>query len=69
MKRIEWQRLVRLGLAELGLLPDEFWGLTPIELMLMAGDSPAREALTRAGLEELVARFPDRPERAAREEE
>lgn len=61
MKRIAWHRLMRLGLAQMGLRPDEFWNLTPAELMLMAGSGEGREALTRSGLEELAARFPDAP--------
>lgn len=61
MKRIAWHRLMRLGLVQLGLRPGEFWSLTPAELMLMAGGGTGQEALTRAGLEALAARFPDEP--------
>jgi uncharacterized phage protein (TIGR02216 family) len=61
--RIAWPRLMRLGLVRLGLTPEVFWNLTPAELMLMAGGGTGREALTRAGLSELVARFPDTPRR------
>jgi len=61
MNGIAWPELMRLGLTRLGLAPDVFWKLTPVELMLMAGggDGGSREALTRSGLEDLVARFPD----------
>jgi uncharacterized phage protein (TIGR02216 family) len=59
--RVAWVRLMRVGLVELGLPPEVFWGLTPAELMLMAGLEPNRSAvLTKAGLDELMARFPDR---------
>lgn len=59
MSRIAWPRLMQLGLVHLGLSPDTFWNLTPAELMLMSGRCNGREALTRAGLDELAARFPD----------
>jgi uncharacterized phage protein (TIGR02216 family) len=61
MTRIAWGGLMRLGMVELRLAPEVFWGLTPSELMLIAGVGPARAAMTRAGLEALLARFPDRP--------
>ena len=61
MTEIAWPRLMRLGLVHLGLSPEQFWNLTPAELMLMAGGEPGRAALSRAGLEELAARFPDAP--------
>jgi uncharacterized phage protein (TIGR02216 family) len=60
MTRIDWAGLMRLGLVELRLAPEVFWSLTPGELMLIAGIGP-RPALTRAGLAELLARFPDGP--------
>jgi uncharacterized phage protein (TIGR02216 family) len=59
--RVAWVRLMRIGLVELKLSPDAFWSLTPAELMLMAGlDAGTGAALTRASLDELMARFPDR---------
>jgi len=59
MTRIAWGGLMRLGMAELRLTPEVFWSLTPAELMLIAGVGPGRAALTRAGLDDLLARFPD----------
>lgn len=60
MNRIAWPKLMRLGMVELGLPPDVFWSLTPAELYLMAGnDATTGGALNRAGLEDLLARFPD----------
>ena len=63
MTRIAWGGLMRLGMVELRLAPEVFWGLTPAELMLLAGIGPERAEMTRAGLEELLARFPDGPRR------
>ncbi len=67
MSRIAWAKLMRLGMVDLGLPPAAFWDLTPAELLLLAGVQEDRAALTRAGLDELVRRFPDaargRPER------
>jgi uncharacterized phage protein (TIGR02216 family) len=63
--RIAWARLMQLGLVRLGLAPDVFWSLTPAELMLLAGMDGGHAALTRAGLEELAARFPDGPRQRA----
>ena len=61
MSRIDWARLMRLGLVEMGLRPAEFWDLTPAELMLLAGiDGRGATAMTRSGLDALMARFPDR---------
>lgn len=58
-ERVAWPQLMRLGLQQLGLAPDVFWNLTPAELMLMAGVSDAPGGLSRSGLAELEARFPD----------
>jgi uncharacterized phage protein (TIGR02216 family) len=67
MKRIAWPGLMRLGLVRLGLSPEVFWGLTPAELMLMAGQGTETGSMSRAGLAALAARFPDRS-RAGRAE-
>lgn len=57
---IDWGGLMRLGLHQLRLTPDQFWALTPVELMLMAGISPGvTPTLTRARLDALCAQFPD----------
>ena len=60
MRRIAWPGLMRLGLVRLGLTPEVFWGLTPAELMLMAGQGGEAGSMTRAGLAALAARFPDK---------
>lgn len=61
MSRIAWAKLMRAGVVEMGLSPEAFWALTPAELMLMAGQETGR-TMTRAGLDALIARFPDRME-------
>jgi uncharacterized phage protein (TIGR02216 family) len=53
---------MRLGLVELRLPPEVFWQLTPAELLFLAGyDAQSADVLGRAGLEALMARFPDKP--------
>lgn len=63
MKRdggFNWPELMLVGLHQLRLKPDEFWNLTPAELLVMAGAvKPASHILTRSGLNELCALFPD----------
>lgn len=59
MNRIAWPQLMRLGLAELRLPPDTFWSLTPVELMLLAGQGNQPAPLSRSGFRDLAARYPD----------
>ena len=59
MKRIAWDGLMRLGLQRLGLSPDVFWDLTPVELMLIAGEIGAPQIMSRTAFADLAARFPD----------
>jgi uncharacterized phage protein (TIGR02216 family) len=63
MTRIVWPQLMRLGYLQLGLTPEVFWDLTPAELMLLAGIEGVPAALSRSGLLDLAARFPDKPRR------
>ncbi|MGV6839073.1 MAG: phage tail assembly chaperone [Planktomarina sp.] len=58
---LAWGDMLRLGLARLHLRPDQFWALTPAELMLMLGLDPSSGALSRDGLSDLMAQFPDDP--------
>ena len=62
MARINWPDLLVAGLHRLGLRPDEFWDLTPGELMLMLGVFQGGQSTTRGGLEALSAAFPDEKE-------
>ena len=58
---IDWPSLLRIGLSELRLTPDQFWQLTLVELMLMAGFQPgATLTMSRTQLDELCAQFPDK---------
>jgi uncharacterized phage protein (TIGR02216 family) len=59
MTIIDWPGLMRAGLTGLGLTPEAFWRLTPIELKIMLGADRANPSLSRARLEELAATFPD----------
>ncbi|QYK43522.1 MAG: phage tail assembly chaperone [Paracoccaceae bacterium] len=51
---------MRAGLHGLGLAPEVFWRLTPVELRIMLGAEATVAPLTRARLAELAAAFPDR---------
>jgi uncharacterized phage protein (TIGR02216 family) len=63
MSRFDWPAMMRAGLQGLHLRPDEFWALTPVELLLMLGlEGGNSGALSRARLSELSARFPDETE-------
>ena len=57
MTGLDWSSLLRLGVQGLGLRPDQFWRLTPMELRLMLGD--VADPFTRARLEQLAAAYPD----------
>ncbi len=56
----DWAALMRAGLRGLGLTPDQFWALTPAELLVLLGDSKGTAPMGRARLEELAAAYPDR---------
>ena len=51
---------MRFGMCDLRLSPDVFWGLTPVELMMMAGQDGRSSAVSNAGLEALMLKFPDK---------
>ncbi|MFV0492428.1 MAG: rcc01693 family protein [Pseudorhodobacter sp.] len=59
MNGIDWPGLMRAGLCGLGLAPEVFWRLTPMELRIMLGAEGTAPPLTRARLEELSRAFPD----------
>ncbi|MBB96443.1 MAG: hypothetical protein CML68_17840 [Rhodobacteraceae bacterium] len=51
--------MMRAGMLGLGLKPAEFWALTPAELRLLLGQTGAAAPLNRAGLDALLAAYPD----------
>lgn len=60
MQKFNWVELMRLGMMHLRLNPDQFWALTPAELVIMSGaDAKAAAVLTRSGLHTLMAQYPD----------
>ena len=59
MTGLDWPGLMRAGLQGLGLAPDVFWRLTPVELRLMLGADMMLPPLSRARLEDLARRYPD----------
>ncbi|MDK3072949.1 phage tail assembly chaperone [Sedimentitalea sp. JM2-8] len=59
MTSFDWAALMRAGLQGLRLTPDVFWNLTPAELRLMLGNATAESSLSRAGLDALLAAYPD----------
>ncbi|MGC8202248.1 rcc01693 family protein [Aliiroseovarius sp. PTFE2010] len=58
----DWPALMRAGFRGLGLRPDEFWRLTPAELLMMLGQGATSAPMGRTRLEELAAAFPDASE-------
>jgi len=59
MSGLDWPGLMRAGLHGLRLKPDDFWRLTPAELMLMLGRDGGDGPLNRTRLDELARSFPD----------
>ena len=59
MSGLDWPGLMRTGLRGLSLKPEEFWRLTPVELMLMLGRDAGDAPLNRGRLQELAQAFPD----------
>ncbi|MCF6305004.1 MAG: phage tail assembly chaperone [Rhodobacteraceae bacterium] len=59
--QFKWVELMRLGMLHLQLSPDQFWALTPAELVVMSGaDAKAAAVLTRSGLDALMVQYPDK---------
>lgn len=59
MTGIDWAGLMQVGLHGLGLQPEAFWRLTPVELRIKLGAQANAAPLTRARLDELARAFPD----------
>lgn len=63
-ERVDWPQLMRLGLGALGLPPDVFWAMTPVEFRAALegrGLIPigARGAMDGQALADLMAAYPD----------
>ena len=56
---LDWPGLMRAGLRDLRLTPDQFWRLTPAELALMLGVADRPRAMGRDRLMDLMMAFPD----------
>lgn len=61
----DWPALMRVGMQQLGLKPDEFWALTPAEFWLLLGEDAGRAPMGRSRLDELSAAYPDGATRGA----
>lgn len=59
MRRVDWPGLMRAGMRGLGLRPEEFWRLTPVELLIMMGVAGGDAPMGRARLDELSRLYPD----------
>lgn len=62
MSALDWPGLLRAGLQDLRLRPEQFWALTPAELSLMLGQPQGGGAMRRGALERMMAAYPDRTE-------
>lgn len=56
---VDWPALMRAGLHGLGLRPEQFWSLTPVELETMLGKGSGLLPMKRARFDEMMADFPD----------
>ena len=59
MTGLDWASLMRVGLHGLGLAPDAFWALTPVELQIMLGTAAGESPMLSDGLAALMAAYPD----------
>ncbi|WP_170382782.1 rcc01693 family protein [Ruegeria atlantica] len=60
MSGFDWPALMRAGFVGLRLTPDQFWRLTPAELRLMLRQGDGVPSMNRAGLNALLAAYPDK---------
>lgn len=62
MSGFDWPAMMRAGIGDLGLKPQEFWSLTPVEFLILSGLGGGPQPMSRAGLTALLDRFPDAPD-------
>lgn len=55
----DWPALMRAGIRGLGLHPNQFWALTPAELLVMLGAGAGSAPMGRMRLDELARAYPD----------
>lgn len=65
MSGFDWPAMLQVALRDMGLKPNEFWGLTPAEFLTMSGLGNRGYAMGRSDFSALMARFPDTPDGAA----
>lgn len=58
-RNLDWPGLMRAGLGQLRLMPDQFWALTPVELALMLGHFGSEKPMNRNRLKDLLQSYPD----------
>ncbi|MEC8197541.1 MAG: rcc01693 family protein [Pseudomonadota bacterium] len=58
-RTLDWPGLMRAGLGQLHLMPDQFWALTPVELALMLGHFGSEKPTNRNRLKDLLQSYPD----------
>ena len=60
MSGLDWRGLLEMALAR-GLTPAAFWAMTPAEFAALTGRGETGPTpMTRAGMGDLMAAFPDR---------
>ena len=59
MAGLDWPGLLRAGCRDLGMTPEQFWRLTPVELLVLMGREGGAAPLNRQRLDELSRAFPD----------
>lgn len=59
MNGFDWPALMWAGMRGLGLSPEAFWRLTPVELRVLLGTSAGAAPLGRSRLDQLLVAYPD----------
>lgn len=60
MAAFDWTAMMRVGIGQLRIPVDEFWRMTPAELMLVINpDGTLARPMGRSGFDAMQAQFPD----------